>query len=56
MNIIYASNDSYARHLAVSMCSLFDRNQQCPSINVYVVSAGISENSGDRLRRIGDQY
>ena len=56
MNIIYASNDSYARHLAVSMCSLFDRNQQCPSINVYVLSAGISENSGDRLRRIGDQY
>ncbi len=56
MNIIYASNDSYARHLAVSMCSLFDRNQQCPSINVYVLSAGISENSGDKLRRIGDQY
>ena len=45
MDIVYASNDLYARHLAVSMISLFDRNQQAEEITVYVLSVGITEES-----------
>lgn len=56
MNILYSSNDSYARHLAVSMCSLLDRNRQCPSITIYIMSIGLSPDSKEKLRRIGDQY
>ena len=37
MNIVYASNDSYARHLGVSICSLFDRNRDIPRLRVYIL-------------------
>ena len=56
MDIVYASNDFYARHLAVSMISLFDRNQQAEEITVYVLSVGITEESRQKLQKIADQY
>ena len=56
MDIVYASNDLYARHLAVSMISLFDRNQQAEEITVYVLSVGITEESRQKLQEIADQY
>ena len=54
MDIVYASNDLYARHLAVSMISLFDRNQQAEEITVYVLSVGITEESRQKLQKIAD--
>lgn len=56
MNVVYASNDGYIRHLAVSMCSLFDRNRQCPSLTVYIMSLGLSEENAAKLMEIGDRY
>ena len=56
MDIVYASNDFYARHLADSMISLFDRNQQAEEITVYVLSVGITEESRQKLQKIADQY
>ena len=56
MDIVYASNDLYARHLAVSMISLFDRYQQAEEITVYVLSVGITEESRQKLQKIADQY
>ncbi len=56
MNIVYASNDGYARHLAVSMLSLFDRNRRARQITVYVISMGISGESRERLASIAAQY
>lgn len=56
MNVVYASNDGYARHLAVSMISLFDRNLMMKEIVVYIISMGISEESKGRLRSIAAQY
>ena len=35
MNVVYASNDAYARHLGTSMYSLFDRNRDFAEITVY---------------------
>ena len=56
MNIVYACNDSYARHLAVSMVSVFVQNQDLPRITVYVISIGLSKESKKRLRQIADRY
>lgn len=56
MNIVYSSNDSYVRHLGTSMCSLLDRNRSCPSITVYVLSLGLSEDSKEGLENIVKQY
>ena len=56
MNVVYASNDNYARHLATSMISLFDRNQDMERIVVYILSVAISEESQAKLLQIADRY
>ncbi len=56
MNIVYASNDGYVRHLAVSMLSLFDRNRRAREILVYVISMGISGENQEKLQSIAAQY
>ena len=56
MNVVYASNDNYARPLAVSMLSLFDRNRRARQLSVYVISMGISGESRMRLESIAAQY
>lgn len=56
MNVVYASNDNYARHLATSMISLFDRNRDMDEIVVYILSVGMSQEYQDHLRAIADQY
>ena len=37
VNIIYASNDGYACHLAASLVSLLENNRQIPNLDVYVL-------------------
>lgn len=56
MNILYASNDGFARHLGTSMCSLFDRNRDVPEITVYVLSLGLDDENRKKLRLIADLY
>lgn len=56
MIVVYSSNDVYARHLAVSMYSLFEQNKNCRELVVYVLSLGLSEDSLKRLEKIGEQY
>ena len=52
----YASNDGYARHLAASMCSLFDNNQSERTIRVYILSNRLSEENIGKLKSIADKY
>ncbi|MCD8083452.1 MAG: glycosyltransferase family 8 protein [Clostridiales bacterium] len=56
MNVVYASNDAYARHLGVSMCSLFDKNPDEKEIRVFVLSMGLSTGSRRALGSIAKQY
>lgn len=56
MNVVYVSNDNYARHLAVSMTSLFDRNRDVREITVYILSVGITSESQQKLQSIADGY
>lgn len=56
LNVVYASNDGYARHLGTSMCSLFDRNRRFAGIRVYVLSMGLSRESRAALSEIASRY
>lgn len=56
LNVVYASNDGYARHLGVSLCSLYDRNLKEQELNVYVLSMGLTEASCVALGTIAENY
>lgn len=56
MNVVYVANEAYARHLAVSLCSLLDRNRKERELSVMVVSTGIGEESRKKLREIAGRY
>ena len=56
MNVVYASNDGYARHLAVSLYSLLEHNKEADKIHGYILSMGLSEENKNRLMGIGAQF
>ena len=56
MHVVYVSNDAYARHLAVSAASLYDRNRDEEELQVWVLSAGISPESRKKLEQIAGAY
>lgn len=56
MDIVYASNDNYARHLAVSLYSLLDHNQNSETITVYILSLGLSVENQNHLRLVADTF
>ncbi|RKD34881.1 glycosyltransferase family 8 protein [Lacrimispora algidixylanolytica] len=56
MNVVYASNDGYARHLAVSLYSLLEHNKEADKIYLYILSMGLSEENKNRLIEIGAQF
>ena len=52
INIIYASNDGYAGHLAASLCSLLDHNRRAEHIDIYVLSVGMCTEYQNRLKSL----
>ncbi len=56
MNIVYASNDGYARHLGTSLYSLLDRNQLEQEIVIYLLSVGMSLENQEKLRTIASRF
>lgn len=56
MNVVYASNDNYARHLAVSLYSLFDHSQDRKNLMVYILSMGLSEEAKRGLCQVADTF
>ena len=56
MNIVYASNNDYAKYLGVSMLSLFYNNQDIDEIIVYILSQGINDENVKKLNTIADHY
>lgn len=56
MNVVYASNDHYARHLGVSLYSLLENNKQAGEIQVYLLSMGLSGQTRERLLSIGERF
>lgn len=56
MNIVYASNEAYVRHMAASMVSLLEKNQGARQLTIYVLSIGITEESRKKLSGMVEQY
>ena len=56
MNAVYVSNENYARHLGVSLCSLYDRNREEKKLDVWVIDTGISDLSRAKLQLIATAY
>ncbi len=56
MNIIYASNNEYAKYLGISMISLFDNNKDLEKITVYILSQKIDSINTERLLKIANKY
>ncbi len=56
MNVVYASNDAYARHLAVSMYSLLDHNQVVQRIEIFVLAVELSQENQDKLAQIARRF
>ncbi len=56
MNVVYVSDNAYAKYLGISMLSLLDHNQDMEEITVYVLSKEIKSDNILRLRRIAEKY
>ncbi|MCI8764393.1 MAG: glycosyltransferase [Lachnospiraceae bacterium] len=56
MNVVYASNENYVRHMAASMVSLFEQNQKRRKLTVYVFSIGIRKESRMLLENMAGGY
>lgn len=55
-NILYQFNEKYAPYAGVSITSLFENNPKAESITVYILGEGLSKDSKDRFRELGDKY
>lgn len=55
MNIIFSSDDNFAQHLGVTICSLFENNTGY-NFNIYVIDGGISDENKKRLSYLEKKY
>jgi lipopolysaccharide biosynthesis glycosyltransferase len=55
ISIVFASNKSYAEHLAVALCSLFENNQGL-SFDVYIINTDFDKASWSGLDEIANRY
>lgn len=56
MNIVYSSDDNYARHLAASMTSLMDHNREEPEIHIWILNVGLSEDNLRKLTQVVERF
>ncbi len=56
MNIVYVSNDNYAQHLGVSLCSLYDSNADEERLEVFILDTGITPESRGKLTEIARSF
>lgn len=56
MNIVYASNENYVCHLAASMVSLLEKNKKAVTLQIYVLSVGITGKSQKLLGQMAAGY
>lgn len=56
INIAYSSDNNYARHVGVSMLSVFQNNNHIDEIVVYILDNGIDPVNKTELTNIADSY
>jgi lipopolysaccharide biosynthesis glycosyltransferase len=56
IDIIFSSDNNYARHLGVVLCSIFENKNNNYSINVYIIDGGISNENKEILSTLETKY
>ena len=56
MNVIYSSDDNYARHVGISITSLCDHCRDIECLDVYLIDDGISPENHQRLDLVAEKY
>lgn len=56
MNVIYSSDDNYARHVGIAITSLYEHNRDMPQLTVYLIDDNISPENHQRLDAIAQKY
>ena len=56
MNVIYSSDNNYARHVGISITSLYDHNQDVETVNVYLIDDEISEENHKKLDAVAKKH
>lgn len=56
MNILFSSDDNYARHLGVAMYSLMTHNQKAEKLNFFVVDNHITDDNLAKLRQVVEGF
>lgn len=54
--VAYSSDDNYAKFLGISMYSLFQSNTEMEQITVYIMDAGIKQDSKDKLLSVANEF
>ena len=56
LNVLYASNDNYSRHLSTSLYSLLENNSSFKDISIYVLTLGLSTENKEKLITITNKF
>lgn len=56
LNIVYSTDNNYAQHTGVSICSLLENNKQFDTINIYIIENNISNENKEKINKIVDRY
>lgn len=56
LHIAYSTDDNYAQHTGVSLISLYEHNQECEEISVYIIENDISTINKNLLKNIAIEY
>lgn len=56
MNIVYSSDDNYAKYAGISIISLFENNKDELELNVYILNNNISKDNIYKLEEISKKY
>jgi len=56
IDLVFSSDDNYAQHLGVVLCSIFENKSNDCHINVHIIDGGISPGNKDKLRILETKY
>ncbi|MFP4514860.1 MAG: glycosyltransferase family 8 protein [Parcubacteria group bacterium] len=56
ISILLASDDNYAQHLGVVLCSIFENRKGIYVINIYIIDGGLSRESKLKLEELEYRY
>ncbi|MFA6430419.1 MAG: glycosyltransferase family 8 protein [Candidatus Paceibacterota bacterium] len=56
IDVIFSSDNNYAKHLGVTLCSIFANKSKEYSISIHVIDGGISNKNKNKLKNLEKRY